>query len=477
MNSSSGDMSWPEIMIVSVVIGGFLVFIVVRLIITRGQGSATDPLPRLDPVARDAIVVGTHSAPRQIPKRHRRSASIGTGNHDAWLVEVEYVDAVGKPRRACLADVIPTVGLDRFSVGAACRVYGFDVSHTRFQTDAAPEEPATERCLLTEEHDGVQRAGFDLDGVRARFERQIWPAPRAGSPFLGVMAFVTDGDPWQGEVAGCRTSFPGDARTVWARASTGRVSPFRGPRDVPRPESVEEVAKWEDPNGFGRTELYYAPIFWVCIPFAALGFLIWGLITDPGAGLTGNLFDDDSTGNLWNFWLVWVFVAVWLFIAIGILLLRVGITSEVRADNEWIYRHGVPCSIHLSPFARSGGEGESWPTFIGIDHRLSDEHAARIHQAFHNWLSDPEVQGELDSGSLQTRNVIASEELFGGAAVGGYYLSSLPGFGSASDFAAHEWALLTVPREAGGAMSVTTVPRDEKRAKIRRKIRAKSARI
>ncbi|MGI8306936.1 hypothetical protein [Saccharopolyspora hattusasensis] len=82
------------------------------------------------------------------------------------------------------------------------------------------------------------------------------------------------------------------------------------PREVPRPESVDEVAKWEDPDGLGRTELIYAPTFWVLLPLAALGYLIWGTITDPGDGWTGNLFDDSPSGNLWNYWLIWAAVAV-----------------------------------------------------------------------------------------------------------------------------------------------------------------------
>lgn len=465
-----------EEVIMGVVIGGFLTFIVVRLVVTHHQGSETDPLPRLDRTARTATVVAVHPVPPRTRRRSRLRRREAAANHDVWLIEVEYADAAGHQHRACLADVIPARALDRFSVGAACRVYGFQAPHTRFQTDAAPGAPAAERCLLTEEHGGVERAGFDLDGVRARFERQIWPTSREGSPFLGIMAFVTDADRWQGEVIGHRASFPGDPRGVWARAHRGLAPSIERSSDVPRPESVEEVAKWEDPDSFGRTELYHAPIFWVCLPLAALGFLIWGTITDPGDGWTGNLFDDDSTGNIWNYWLVWVAVAIWLLIAIGVLVLRVYVASEVRADNRWIYQHGAPWTIHVSPLARSGGEGETWPTFIGIDRRMPDEKAARIHAALRSWLSDAEVQHELDSGSLQTRSVIRSEELFGDDAAGGCFISSVPGFGSADHFAAHEWVLLTEPRDGqGGEPTVTTVPLEEKRQKIRRKLRAKSA--
>lgn len=483
MHPDGGAFDGLEYVIMGLVIGGFLTFVIVRIVLARRHGSTTDPLPRLDRVARTATVVAVHPAPqRRIRARPWRSASADASNHDVWLIEVEYVDAAGNPRRACLADVIPTRALDRFSVGAACRVYGFEVPRTRFQTDAAPGAPAAERCLLTEEHGGVQRAGFDLDGVRARFEREIWPTAREGSPFLGVMAFVTDADRWQGEVVGHRRSFPGDPRGVWMRAHKGPVPSLERSSDVPRPESVDEVAKWDDPDGFGRTELYHAPIFWVCLPLAALGVLIWGTITDPGDGWTGNLFDDDSTGNLWNYWLVWVAVAVWLLIAIGVLLVRVAVAAEVRRDNQWIYEHGVPWTVHVSPLARSGGEGETWPTFIGIDHRVPDEQAARIHAALRSWLSDAEVQWELDSGPLQRRSVIRSEELFGDDVTGGCYIAAVPGFGSTDYFAAHEWVLLTEPRDRDGDRddadepTVTTVPLPEKRQKIRRKLRAKSAR-
>lgn len=477
MHPDAVAVPWLEYLIMGVVIGGFLGFIIWRVISYRRQGSTTDPLPRLDRVLRTATVVAVHPAlPRKQSRARRRTSDLkDTGKHDAWLIEVEYTDAAGRIRRECLADVIPTSALDRFSLGAKCRVYGFEASRTRFQTDAAPGAPASGRCLLAEEHGGVLRAGFDLDGVRAKVERQRWLAPRTGSPFLGVMSFVTDGDRWQGEVVGGRTSFPGDPRATWASASTGSVSPLARSRDVPRPESVAEVAKWEDPNGFGRTELYYAPSFWVFLPVAALGFLIWGTITDPGDGWTGNLFDDDTTGNLWNYWLIWVGVSVWLLIAIGVLALRVSITSEVRADNEWIYQKGVPVSIHRSPYDRAGGEGETWPTFIGIDHSVSDEKAARIHHALYAWLSSQEVQGELDSGAMRESPVIASRELFGDQAAGGYYISSIPGFGSDSYFAAHEWVLLTEPRDPDAAeMSVTTIPLEETRQKIRKKLRRKA---
>ncbi|AXK35349.1 hypothetical protein DVA86_24585 [Streptomyces armeniacus] len=245
---------------------------------------------------------------------------------------------------------------------------------------------------------------------------------------------------------------------------------------MPRPESVDEVAKWEDPDGLGRTELYYAPIFWVLLPLAALGYLIWGTVTDPGDGWTGNLLDDNSPGNLWNFWLVWAGAAVWLLIALGVLVFRFSLTSQVRADNEWIHQHSIPCSVHHSPYRSDDGEGGSWPTFIAIDHRTADEQATRIHLGLHVWLSHEGVRGELDSGSLRERRVISSTELFGEEAAGGFYLRSIPGFGPAEDFEAHRWVLLTEPRDGEGDATVTTVPRHKKLQKIRRRLRRKAAR-
>lgn len=466
---------WLEYLITGAVIGGFVVFLAWRFIAYRRRGSTKDPLPRLDRVPREATVVAVHPVSRRPARRRRRAAQASdAGNHDAWLIEVEYADQSGSTIRACLADLIPTGALDRFTVGAKCRVYGFIAPRKSFQREPARDEPAAARCLLTEEHGGIPRAGFDLDGMRARSERPIWPAPRTGSPFLGVMRFVTDGDRWAGEVTGHRTSFPGDPRAVWTRALKDPARPLRRPRKPPRPESVAEVARWEDPDGFGRTELYYAPSFWVFLPLVALGVLIWGIITDPGDGWTGNLFDEDTSGNPWNFWLVWVAVAIWLLIAIGVLVLRVSLTSAVRADNQWILQHGVPCSIHRSPHLRSGGEGEAWPTLIGIDHRLADEQAARIHRALHDWLSDNEVRADLDGGIMRDRTVLSSREIFGDQAAGGYYIESSAGLSMASDFDTHEWVLITEPRDPeSGQLSVTTVPREEKLQKIRRKLRAK----
>ncbi|OFV76952.1 hypothetical protein [Rhodococcus erythropolis] len=171
--------------------------------------------------------------------------------------------------------------------------------------------------------------------------------------------------------------------------------------DVPRPESVDEVARWEDPDRLGRTELVTHRCSGRSSPSPRSATWSRGTITDPGDGWTGDLFDDSASGNLWNFWLVWAAVALWLLIAAGVLVARLGQLSQVRADDQWLHQHGVPCSLHRSPYAADDGEGGSWTTFIAIDHRTPDEQAARIHRSLHDWLSHEQVQSKLDSGSLQ----------------------------------------------------------------------------
>jgi len=467
MTTGTGDMSGDVLgtVIFSALVLAFVVFVIVQL----RRGSTTDPLPRLDLVVREARVVAVHPAQQNRARGRRRAVEPIDADHGPRLIEVEYTDAAGRVRRECVADVIPQRDRDRFAIGSTCRVHSFVAPRTRFMKKPPAGSPPVGRCLLAAEHDDLERAGGDLDGMRARREHWLWGSTRTGSPFLGAMAFVTDENRWGGEVIGGRTSFPGDPHGIWQRAPAGPVVRFDRPPAAPRPESVAEVAKWEDPNGFGRTELYHAPIFWVCIPLAVLGLLIWGIITDPRDGWTGNLFSDDD-GQPWHFWLVWVGVVIWLLVAVGVLVLHIAVARTLPAEHEWILRHGRPCSLHASPYARSGGEGETWPTFIAIDESLPDGRAALIHQALHSWLAGGDVQGELEGGALADRSVISAQELFGDDAVGGYYLSGIPEFGSADHFSAHQWVLITPPRDPDDEPNVTTVPLEKKREKIRRRL-------
>jgi hypothetical protein len=276
------------------------------------------------------------------------------------------------------------------------------------------------------------------------------------------------------------TVWPGDPSTRWAQAAASRLPAFVRPGRAPRPESVDEVARWEDPNGFDRIELYYAPIFWVCLPVAALGVLIHGAITNPtGIGWVVTVFGESVQAGLWSYWIVWVGIIIWLLGAVAVLAFRVWLVApDVRKDAEWIYAHGVAPSSHPSPYEATDGEGGTWPTFVAIDHRLPEEDAARVFRALEAWLSQSDVQGELEFGSLQGRSLITSAELFGPPGAGGLYLGSIPGFGSVGDFLEHEWVLVSDPRDpdddGAGGKHVTTVPTEPELRKIRARLRRRA---
>ncbi|WP_406409544.1 hypothetical protein OG923_12005 [Streptomyces halstedii] len=270
----------------------------------------------------------------------------------------------------------------------------------------------------------------------------------------------------------------GRPATVWQHIAESPGTGLVRAREVPRPESVQEVAKWEDPDGLGKVELHYAPAFWALLPLTALGYLAWGTVTHPGGhDWVGTVFGETVHGPPWSHWFVWAIVGIWLLIALGVLALRTNLASEVRKDNQWIFEHGTAHTIHRSPFTHDGGEGFTSPTFIAIDHRIDDAQAARIHQALYTWLSDGTVQEQLSRRTLRRpQGVIAAQDIFGPEATGGYYVESVPGFGSADDFEAHRWALVTEPRDERSEPNVTTVPCGKKLRRIRSKLRRRAAR-
>jgi hypothetical protein len=316
------------------------------------------------------------------------------------------------------------------------------------------------RCLLAESLTDVQRAGYDLDGVRARAERVRGVAPRAGSPFFGIMEFRTEHDPFGGERWGERRSFPADPQGVWAEASH-RAPPLTRATYAPSPESVQEARLWEDSGSFARTELIHAPIFWVCLPVAAIG-LLWILTVDESS--------DAGPGGF--FWALWVAAFVWLSASIGVLVHRLSIRRADLADHVRIYRHGVPCTIHRAPWDRSGGEGDVSPTFIALDHRLDDHAAARIRQALCTWIA---AAATVDASCLN--EILPAEHLFGAEARGGWYLSSLSGIGTSDDITANLWVLITVPNDRETAHPlVTTVPQGKAFQSMRTKARRQAER-
>ncbi|MFJ7085904.1 hypothetical protein ACIQU8_22050 [Streptomyces griseus] len=478
--TDSQDLPWWVWLVVGGCVGALLLFILVRVMIVHRSGTTHDPLPRLaaDPVP--AVVQALHPAPLPVWNRRHTSpmgrlldwcrglapaaaheAYVRSLIHDAWLVEVEYATEAGERIRACLADVIPGSQLPCFVVGAEVPVRCLENPRTRLRADSVPGAgAATMRCLLADSFTAVPRAGYDLDGVRARVERVRWSEPRAGSPFLGIMKFRTERDPFGGEVRGERRSFPADPQGIWA-AMSHPAPVIRRTEDAPLPESVQEARLWEDSDSFARTELIFAPVFWVCLPVAALGFL-WFVTVN----------DSSESGRDWFFWALWVAAFVWLLVSVGTLVLRLHIRREDLAGHERIYRHGVLCTLHRAPWDRSGGEGESSPTFIALDHRLDDGAATRIHQALYTWIT---AVTAVDTSCLD--EILPAERLFGTEAKGGWYLPSVSGSGTSEDFAAHQWVLITAPQDPEDAHpTVTTVPQGKAFQRMRAKARRQAER-
>jgi len=239
--------------------------------------------------------------------------------------------------------------------------------------------------------------------------------------------------------------------------------------DVPRPESVDEVAKWAGSEDLRSTQFVHAPVFWVLLPLAALGFLVWGTITDPGEGWTGNLFGEEFDGQPWNAWIVWAGVGIWLLITLGVLALRLSVLKDLRAENQWIYEHGVAHSVHRASMDYEDGEATGWATYIALDHRLDHRRAAEIHEAFEQWLRQG---GMPPSGS----GPISSATLFGPRLAGGYYFLHLPVSQTAGETTAHEWMLITEPLDSDEDVIVTPVPPREKMTRIRAKLRRRAER-
>lgn len=263
----------------------------------------------------------------------------------------------------------------------------------------------------------------------------------------------------------------GSCAEIWERVIAGRSPDILRPGPVPRPDSVEEVAAWAGREDFRRTVFVAAPVFWVILPLSALGLLVWGIVTAPGEGWTGDLFDGEDSGQPWNFWLVWAGVGVWLLIAIGVLLLRLSVWRHLGAENARIFEHGVAHSIHRASVDYDDGEAAGWPTYIVLDHRLDDRQATRIHEAFEQWLK---TSGTPPSGS----GPISSETLFGSRARGGYFFLHLPVSQTAGETAEHRWLLITEPSgsDDAGGVTATPVPVPKRLRRIRSRLRRKAER-
>lgn len=353
------------------------------------------PLPALDRTPRTATVLARSAAPR---KPIRGGTQIPG---DFLLVEVAYVDADGRTRREPLADLFPGTEAERFAVGTTWQVYGF--------------QRPTGRCLLAEAHDDVARIGYHLDGVRAKEERGAFP-PRTGSPILGVLTFAdTRSGPIE-PAGGRRASWPGDPASAWAESAETSAFPHhsRPPRPVPRLTTTADVAQ-HDESLIG-TLAYGAPIFWVCLPLAAFGFL--------------GFHADEVNG-----W-AWAAVAVWLLVALAVLAFRATVYPRAhRATLEHALEQGVLCDVFDSPLSIPGSDTDtSTKILVRVD--LPVERAARVVAALTTWASRTEARDAWGAkpGQIHYR-AIASAELFGEEAAGGYLVRDVraePG----------EWALL-----------------------------------
>lgn len=256
----------------------------------------------------------------------------------------------------------------------------------------------------------------------------------------------------------------GSHSAIWASVPASSWPRVARPSDAPRPESVGEIAAWSGSEDFRRTQFVYAPVFWVLLPLAALGFLIQQTITDP-AGTGWNITINGESRDSWPAWVPWLAwggVGVWLLIAIGVLVLRLSVLRDLHAENEWVFEHGVAHSIHRASIDDNDGEG-LWATYIALDHRLDDRRAARIYHAFERWLAQG---GMPPSGSKP----ISSATLFGSDAEGGYFILHLPASQTSGEAVQHQWMLITQPRDEEGDVIVTPVPVAKKLVRIRRKL-------
>ncbi|GAB3631230.1 hypothetical protein GCM10027421_05830 [Microbacterium shaanxiense] len=364
-----------------------LVWSVAAIVIdNREHALRTGALPPLDLVPRAATVTSMRIAPQKMLRFFTRNRSGETG--DLWQIEVQYADAGRRTRTEHVADLIHEGELARFPIGTTLQVYGF----------IHPQG----RCLLTEAHDDVARRGYNLDGVRMRTDRQVWP-PRTGSPLLGVMEFAESDE----HTPTRRRSWPGDPSSAWETA--GSASERLARPTAPPAVSAERVARWASLDlSDDDADKYLAPIVLVGLPLGAAALLLhWTLTDSPDGGM----------------WILWVAVGVWLTIGTA-LLIRVRLSPPLPDDAEravWIAEHGIPCEIYGSPFAHSNGEFSDTPGLILIDHRTTDAQSTRIVAAYRQWLRRNDTYQELQHGRLRTHGILASEEIFGLEAKGGYF--------------------------------------------------------
>jgi len=137
----SPEASWPERMIVLILLGALLLVVTVDHVFSRST------LPALDRTPHRAIVTGR-------TQRDTEPDSEGVCN-PYELVSVR-VDVDGDSLDAQIADIIDPASLDRFVEGSQWFVYAFE------DRDAQGDDAWHRRVILTEQHDDVIRSGYNL---------------------------------------------------------------------------------------------------------------------------------------------------------------------------------------------------------------------------------------------------------------------------------------------------------------------------
>lgn len=105
------------------------------------------PLPALDRTPRTATVTG-RSIVNPEPE--------GDSEVPTYELVVVTVEICGTGVETTIADIIAADSLGRFTIGSTWRVYAFE------DPTALNKHPGRTRVLLTEAHDDIIRAGYDL---------------------------------------------------------------------------------------------------------------------------------------------------------------------------------------------------------------------------------------------------------------------------------------------------------------------------
>ena len=159
--------SWQEQLIVGLVAGCFAAPLLLDIGFSRTL-PALDRTPRTATVTGRSIVNPEPEADSEVP------------TYELVVVTVETGGTGGTGVETTIADIIAADSLGRFTIGSTWRVYAFE------DPTALNKHPGRTRVLLTEAHDDIIRAGYDLGYYCVHDE------PGPGSDLL-LRRFANDG--------------------------------------------------------------------------------------------------------------------------------------------------------------------------------------------------------------------------------------------------------------------------------------------